>query len=210
MQDPIVVYQVKIMLRGVSPTIWRRLLIRSDSTIAQLHYIIQIVMGWSNIHLNQFTIRGKQYGVSYAGGIDFSDDPKQVRLDSFRFRLRERFVYEYNFYDNWYHDIRIENIYPLDNDTVYPVCISGKRSAPPEDCGNAWSFMALKDHYSPAYITYRILELLKENNLEKLDTLKYWLQADRFKRKEINKRLYQYIHDHTDPQMLIEEVEQWI
>jgi Plasmid pRiA4b ORF-3-like protein len=48
------VYQFKVVLRGVSPMIWRRLLLRSDHTIADLHYAIQIAMGWSDAHLNRF------------------------------------------------------------------------------------------------------------------------------------------------------------
>jgi len=142
--NSIEIYQVKIWLRSISPSIWRRLLIRSDSTIAELHYIIQIVMGWPDLHLHQFTIRGKEYGISYAGGIGFSDNPSHIRLDKFNFRQRERFVYEYNFHDNWCHEIRIENILPFDNNRVYPICIRGKRAAPPDDCGGAWSFMSLR------------------------------------------------------------------
>ncbi len=44
------VYQFKVVLRGVSPMIWRRLLLRSDHTIADLHYAIQIAIGerWRN------------------------------------------------------------------------------------------------------------------------------------------------------------------
>jgi hypothetical protein len=34
--------------RGISPLIWRRLLVRSDSTIADLHHILQIVYSWSD------------------------------------------------------------------------------------------------------------------------------------------------------------------
>jgi hypothetical protein len=41
----IFVYQLRIWLREISPAIWRRLLVRSDSTIADLHYTIQIIMG---------------------------------------------------------------------------------------------------------------------------------------------------------------------
>ena len=39
------VYQFKVVLRGISPMIWRRLLLRSDHSIADLHYTIQIAMG---------------------------------------------------------------------------------------------------------------------------------------------------------------------
>ena len=31
------IYQLRAVLRGISPLIWRRLLVRSDTTIAQLH-----------------------------------------------------------------------------------------------------------------------------------------------------------------------------
>jgi len=30
------------VLRGISPLIWRRLLVRSESTMAQLHEVLQI------------------------------------------------------------------------------------------------------------------------------------------------------------------------
>lgn len=61
------VYQFKVVLRGISPMIWRRLLPRSDHTIADLHYAIQIAMGWSDAHLNRFHIHGKDYGVAHEG-----------------------------------------------------------------------------------------------------------------------------------------------
>ena len=65
------VYQLRVFLRQISPMIWRRLLVRSDSTIADLHYTLQIAMGWDDFHLHQFTIRGKHYGVSYECGLIF-------------------------------------------------------------------------------------------------------------------------------------------
>jgi hypothetical protein len=106
------VYQFKIVLRGVSPMVWRRLLLRSDHNIADLHYAIQISMGWSDSHLHLFHIHGKDYGVAHAGGIFFSDNPEQIRLADFDFRLRERFLYEYDFYDHREHDVRLEKVLP--------------------------------------------------------------------------------------------------
>jgi hypothetical protein len=83
------VYQFKLMLRDISPMIWRGLLLRSDHSIADLHYSIQIAMGWSDSsHLHQFHIHGKDFGVAHEEGVMFSDDP--VHLVDFRFRLRER------------------------------------------------------------------------------------------------------------------------
>jgi hypothetical protein len=102
------VYQFKIVLRRVSPVVWRRLLLRSDHSLADLHYAIQISMGWSDSHLHLFHIHGKDYSVAHEGGIFFSNDPKQIRLADFEFRLGERFLYEYDFYDHWEHDVRLE------------------------------------------------------------------------------------------------------
>ena len=104
------VYQFKVVLRGVSPMIWRRILLRSDQTIADLHYTIQIAMGWSDSHLNRFHIHGKDYGVAHEGGIWFDDNPEKVHLAGFGFRLREHFLYEYDFYDLWEHDVRLEKV----------------------------------------------------------------------------------------------------
>ena len=92
--NSVFIYQLRVWLREISPVIWRRLLVRSDSSIADLHYTLQLAMGWTDTHLHQFLIRGKSYGIAQMGGIGFTDDPHQVRLGRFRFRDNERFLYE--------------------------------------------------------------------------------------------------------------------
>ena len=135
--DPPCVYQFRVVLRDVSPLVWRRLLLRSDQSVADLHYAIQIAMDWSDQHLPRFRIHGKDYGVTHSGGVGFSDDAETVPLSRFQFRLRERFLYEYDFYDQWVHEIRLEKTLPLSRQRLYPVCVSGAHRAPPEDCGGA-------------------------------------------------------------------------
>jgi Plasmid pRiA4b ORF-3-like protein len=135
------VYQFKVVLRGISPLIWRRLLLGSDHTIADLHYTIQIAMGWTDSHLHRFHIHGKEYGVAHEGGMTFTDDPEKVFLADFGFRLRERFLYEYDFYDTWEHDVRLEKVLPWNPRRIFPVCTGGQRLAPPEDCGGARVYM---------------------------------------------------------------------
>ncbi len=41
-----VVYQIKVTLKGSKPPIWRRMQITSETTLVQLHRILQRVMGW--------------------------------------------------------------------------------------------------------------------------------------------------------------------
>jgi hypothetical protein len=190
------VYQLRIYLREISPLIWRRLLVRSDSTIADLHYTLQIAMGWTDFHLHQFVIRGKRYGISRLGCTGFRDDPHQVHLQDFHFRLRERFLYEYDFGDLWQHEVRLEQRLPLDSKQSYPVCSGGARQAPPEDGGGAWAFLALKQHYTPWTIAEQLTEMLEagdiEDHYEELFTFRYWWNAERFDRRAVNRRLKQY------------------
>jgi hypothetical protein len=190
------IYQLKVVLLGISPMIWRRLLVCGDSTIADLHYIIQIAMGWSDDHLHQFRIHGKRYGIARIGGIVFSDDPDSVRLKDLGLRINERFVYEYDFTDGWKHQIRVEAIMAPVPDRCYPVCIDGRRTCPPEDCGGPWAFMELRQHYSFFHIMERLLEIIEDgdnqNHREEIEALHYRFHVDRFDRKRANRRLYDY------------------
>jgi Plasmid pRiA4b ORF-3-like protein len=68
------IYQLRAALVGINPIIWRRFLVRGDSTIADLHLTLQTAYGWSDDHLPRFLIHGKQYGVAYLDGITFLSD----------------------------------------------------------------------------------------------------------------------------------------
>ena len=118
------IYVIKIAVRSVSPMVWHRLRIAADTSLAALHFIIQIVQGWGDDYLHQFHIYGKDYGISYEGGIGFTDNPFRVVIDDFAFDTGDRFTYEYNFFEHWLHDIRIEAIH--ENSTLKtPFCMDG-------------------------------------------------------------------------------------
>jgi hypothetical protein len=140
--------QLRVVLRNVSPLIWRRLLGRSDTSIAQLHVVLQMARGWSDTHLHRFRIHGKAYGIARCGGIGFADDPFEVRLCDFRLRRRERFLYEYDFMDGWILDIRLEKTLAADAKGIHPRCTAGRRATPPEDCGGSEAYLARLDRYA--------------------------------------------------------------
>ena len=204
------IYQIKAWIRKISPIIYRRILLPDTFSLADLHHTLQITFGWPDTYLHQFKIHGKRYGISKPGGMWFSDSPKEVQLKSFGFRLKERFLYEYNFFDQWEIEIRIEKILPIDTKKTYPICIEGRGSGPPEDCGGPWAFMKLKDKYSPWYIEARLLKMIVEDELEcrseEIGKFKYWLQADKFDRKRANRWLMQYSQGIDDWIWEIEEV----
>lgn len=68
------IYFIKVVLRGVSPMIWRRLRISGNTSLAILHDIIQCVYGWDGFHLHQFHIHGKDHGINYIGAICYPDN----------------------------------------------------------------------------------------------------------------------------------------
>ena len=150
------IYQLHVWIRQISPMIWRRLLVRSDSTIADLHYTLQIAFGWSDEHLHQFRIHGQAYGDYHDGGINFSKNPGLVKLSDFKFRKNERFIYEYDFGDFWEHSVRLEARLPAKEGKSYPYCIGGQRRAPPEDSGGPHEFMARLDE--APILEYELLE----------------------------------------------------
>ena len=120
------VYRIHVWICRISPMIWRRLLVRSDSSIADLHYTLQTAFGWSDEHLHRFHIHGQDYGVSRVGGIIFSADPAKVRLSDFKFRLKESFRYEYDFVAGWEHQVHVEGRLALEDKGRYPRCIGGR------------------------------------------------------------------------------------
>ncbi len=140
--------------------IYRRLLVRSDMSLADLHYAIQIAMGWEDFHLHRFSIHGKVCGNEDANYIVHYDAPGKPTLEDFAFEPNEKFLYEYDFISWWQHEVRAEKILPLDSKKSYPVCIGGRRACPPEDCGGPWDYQELlharlnpfhNDHYAAAW-----------------------------------------------------------
>src|SRR5713101_9033545 len=134
------VYQLRIVLREISLLIWRRLLVRSDTTLAHLHTMLQIAFDWSDAHLHTFHLHGKDYGSNGA-------ETRHVQLGIFRLRRGERFRYVYDYGAYWQCDMRLEAILPRDPSRFYPVCIGAKRAAPPEECGGAWAYMERLDQH---------------------------------------------------------------
>jgi hypothetical protein len=136
------VYQIKVTLNESKPPIWRRLLVPGDVTLEDLHYIIQIAMGWTNSHLHQFIVGEIYFGEPHP---DYDDDLQMN--DERRFRLEQiaenegfRFCYEYDFGDSWMHTLLVEKILEPEPGQQYPVCVKGERACPPEDVGGVWGY----------------------------------------------------------------------
>jgi hypothetical protein len=91
------VYHFRVAVQGISPLIWRRLLVRSDMSLATLHATLQIVFGWSDVHLHDFRIHCKEYGCARVGDPSFDGHVRHERHVALRLHRGERFSYVYNF-----------------------------------------------------------------------------------------------------------------
>ena len=76
------IFQVKVQLREVRPSVWRWVLIPGEATLGELHEVLQIAMGWTNSHL--FAVDGIRYGVPDPDP-DWGDEEV---VDEFRVPLR--------------------------------------------------------------------------------------------------------------------------
>ena len=134
------VYQLKITLKGTRPPIWRRVQVTSDTTLGKLHQIIQETMGWSDYHLHSFLIKGEEYGQPMPEEDVDVQNEQSVKLSQVVIREKFKFIYTYDFGDSWDHEIVVEKVLPLDPQMSYPLCLTGKRACPPEDCGGVWRY----------------------------------------------------------------------
>ncbi|HME20482.1 MAG TPA: plasmid pRiA4b ORF-3 family protein [Acetobacteraceae bacterium] len=152
--DASAIVQIKVWLLGVSPMVWRRLLVPSGCTLRELHGVFQVAMGWEGIHLYQFCLRAARYG-----SWELSASSPDVTLVALQFRKGARFFYEYDLNIPWRHEARIEDRLPSEARKAYPVCIGGSGACPPEDSGGPAAFMARRD------------DLLSLDALEDLETM---------------------------------------
>ncbi|UCC16671.1 MAG: plasmid pRiA4b ORF-3 family protein [Dehalococcoidales bacterium] len=154
-------YEIKIQLRGIKPSIWRTIRISPQTSLPKLHRIIQKTMGWTNSHLHLFEIDEVLYG---DGEFDWDLDINDYRGLSINRIFNERrksFVYEYDLGDSWKHDITL--LYTIAGKPEEKItCVAGERACPPEDCGGV-----------PGY--YNLLRILSDPSDEDYDEMLEWV-----------------------------------
>lgn len=131
-------YVCKIVLEDTHPPVWRRVMVPDRITFEELHEIIQILFGWENEHLHDFSIPADDIYIDDDDefrGEHYSEDVTLV--DSF-FNKYKWIRYTYDFGDDWRHRINIEKI---DNsyDERYVTLLKVKGNNFMEDSGGIWS-----------------------------------------------------------------------
>jgi len=177
-------YLLKIQLADIEPEIWRRFVVPASITLDRLHDVIQIVMGWADCHLHEFTIGKKRY-TEYP-------ESKEDGLVCGRYRLGDLiklkgrvFHYLYDFGDDWAHELVLEESRYFDPDLGTDLaCIDGERACPPEDVGGVPGF-------------FEFCKILKDPTHEAHDGYMEWsggnYDSERFDVSSINRELMKYL-----------------
>lgn len=127
-------YELRVQLRDIRPSVWRMLLVPHQVTLNELHRLLQAAMGWSDSHLYLFHIDGSLYGEpNPEWGRDLRNS-KRTRLEEIADEGCRSFLYEYDMGDSWMHEITLQRTVES-NGKESPRCTDGARACPPEDCG---------------------------------------------------------------------------
>lgn len=146
-------YTVKVTLYKITPVIWRSFSVPAHYTFAQFHTALQCAMGWENKYDHEFRFgKGKYLRDIIATpdderfkGADSFQDESTLTLAAFigRGKLPRRFLYLYDYADEWIHEIAIENHF--ESEETGPKMIDGANACPPEACGGTLEYLELCD-----------------------------------------------------------------
>lgn len=142
-------YTLRITLKGIRPSIWRKVEVPSNITLRHLAELIITLMGWSGYHLHQF-YKGDDYFIP-AYQSDKSDDNDFFGCQTHASEefiiadiLREKgksVTFEYDFGDEWRHEVRLSSVADYAPEEPHRIkFVGGKRACPPEDCGGVWGY----------------------------------------------------------------------
>ncbi len=142
------VHELKVTLLDVGPPVWRHLRVPSPLTLAVLHAVVQIAMGWEDIHLHEWRVGDVTYGPpDERSWGELLADESSVTVTEVG-PLDAAFGYFYDLGDGWEHLVEVLSVQPYDA-TVSPLtCLAGDRACPPEDSGGPEGYEHVLDALS--------------------------------------------------------------
>lgn len=143
--------QFRVQIKGITkPPVWRKVLVPETFSFHRFHGVIQAAFGWYDYHLYRFSPQG--YGSEPQISLPSDEDWEPV-VDSTKTKLKDvfktkgqKYVYIYDFGDDWIHQITLEDI--TNEEMLTASCIDGKGACPPEDCGGIWGYEELKNTFA--------------------------------------------------------------
>src|SRR5271157_3521197 len=137
--------QLKMLLRDVHPAVWRRVRLADELSIAELHRVIQILMGWDDDHLHRFRIHGRAWPRLRQCLYRRTELRRGRRCRAtvvVRVPSHGAVFLRIRFY-GWMADRgagRAGNPGSTARESSIPVCIAGRQAGPPDGCGGPQAY----------------------------------------------------------------------
>lgn len=142
------VFVLKVVLTGWED-VWRRIAIRGNQTLDDLHEAIYKAFDRYDEHLYSFYLPkpgskgrarirdAKEYACPFMGDDDqFGDEPPgnaaEAEMSSLGLKPRRKFHYLFDFGDEWWHDIAVEQIDAAAERGKYPRVLEKHGESPPQ------------------------------------------------------------------------------
>ena len=145
-EKPIPGYQLKLAVPFSDPLIWRRIQVPGQLTLADMHQVIQVCMGWRDSDSHQFLV-GK---IFYQPGFGIENYKRKPEYDEAAFKLHQLeegmqflFSYLYDGGDGWELQIAVEEILAPGTLESGPLLVDGANGCPPEESGDIHQYQAL-------------------------------------------------------------------
>ena len=149
------IVRLSIKRQDVEPRAARRMDVRSDTYLDDLHLYVQAAMGWENDHLWGFDAR--RYGQrAHWSPEEFDDELDATLLDVIAFlQGKPEFIHVYDYGDSWRHGIRIGQVRPARDDRRYRYLVSRTGRCPLEGIGGVREYAEFLRGFEDPNSTYR-------------------------------------------------------
>jgi hypothetical protein len=102
----VAVFRLRVRLAEIEPPIWRRVLVKADVSLHELHRTIQMLFQWYDYHLYRFDVGERIFEAPDEESE--GEDSTKTRLDRLGLQAGDAFEYTYDFGDNWTHVVELE------------------------------------------------------------------------------------------------------
>jgi pRiA4b ORF-3-like protein len=135
------VVTLTVQIDEVSPSVMRRVEVPLTMRLDDLHFVLQIAIGWQNCHPFEFRIGERAWGLVDRESSDNPLPAETVNLSDI-LPLSRSFKYNYVYGDDWQHTVTIESVSKPASGVSYPRLTDGTGRCPPADIGGASGYEA--------------------------------------------------------------------
>ena len=126
--------RLSVEIDDVTPRVLRVVEVPADIRLDDLHFVLQIAIGWQNGHPFEFRIGDKVWGQPDRDA-DVSPTPAERATLADIFTHGDTFKYDYVFGEDWQHTVTLLSRAAARPDMRYPNLIGAEGRCPPADIG---------------------------------------------------------------------------